>query len=40
MAKMVKLGWRSFVGNLKEYERIAHFENFTLINSDIKNIQI
>ncbi|MEE6577122.1 hypothetical protein VWM48_09910, partial [Campylobacter coli] len=24
---------------LKQYERIAHFENFTLINSDIKNIQ-
>ncbi|MFK0305162.1 carbamoyltransferase HypF [Campylobacter coli] len=28
-----------FIGNLKQYERIAHFENFTLINSDIKNIQ-
>ncbi|EAH4940131.1 carbamoyltransferase HypF [Campylobacter coli] len=32
-------GGEVFVGNLKEYERIAHFENFTLINSDIKNIQ-
>ncbi|EIP8619499.1 carbamoyltransferase HypF [Campylobacter coli] len=32
-------GGEIFIGNLKEYERIAHFENFTLINSDIKNIQ-
>ncbi|MCE7096215.1 carbamoyltransferase HypF [Campylobacter coli] len=32
-------GGEVFIGNLKEYERIAHFENFTLINSDIKNIQ-
>ncbi|EAJ1455848.1 carbamoyltransferase HypF [Campylobacter coli] len=32
-------GGEIFIGNLKQYERIAHFENFTLINSDIKNIQ-
>lgn len=32
-------GGEVFIGNLKTYERIAHFENFTLINSDIKNIQ-
>lgn len=32
-------GSEIFIGNLKQYERIAHFENFTLINSDIKNIQ-
>ncbi|MBM0636921.1 carbamoyltransferase HypF [Campylobacter sp. VicNov18] len=32
-------GGEVLIGNLKEYERIAHFENFTLINSDIKNIQ-
>ncbi|HDX3451067.1 TPA: carbamoyltransferase HypF [Campylobacter coli] len=32
-------GGEIFIGNLKRYERIAHFENFTLINSDIKNIQ-
>ncbi|EAI3516117.1 carbamoyltransferase HypF [Campylobacter coli] len=32
-------GGEIFIGNLKQYERITHFENFTLINSDIKNIQ-
>ncbi|EAK6355928.1 carbamoyltransferase HypF [Campylobacter coli] len=32
-------GGEIFIGNLKQYERIAHFENLTLINSDIKNIQ-
>ncbi|MFQ6341737.1 carbamoyltransferase HypF [Campylobacter sp. VTCC 70190] len=32
-------GGEVFIGNLKKYKRIAHFENFTLINSDIKNIQ-
>lgn len=32
-------GGEIFKANLKEYERIAHFKSFKLINSDIKNIQ-
>ena len=32
-------GGEILLGNLKEYERIAHFESFKLINSDIKNLQ-
>lgn len=32
-------GGEVFIGNLKNYKRMTHFENFTLINSDIKNIQ-
>lgn len=32
-------GGEIFLGDLKEYERIGHFENFKLINSDIKNLQ-
>ncbi|MBZ7936487.1 carbamoyltransferase HypF [Campylobacter sp. B0100352/1] len=31
-------GGEVFVANLKEYERIAHFDDFKLINADIKNI--
>lgn len=32
-------GGEIFLGNLKEYERIGHFESFKLINSDISNLQ-
>lgn len=32
-------GGEIFKANLKEYERIAHFQSFKLINSDVKNIQ-
>lgn len=31
-------GGEIFIANLKEYERIAHFDDFKLINVDIKNI--
>ncbi|TKX32000.1 carbamoyltransferase HypF [Campylobacter estrildidarum] len=31
-------GGEIFIANLKEYERIAHFDDFKLINADIKNI--
>ncbi len=32
-------GGEIFWGDLKSYERVGHFENFKLINSDIKNLQ-
>ncbi|TKX32713.1 carbamoyltransferase HypF [Campylobacter aviculae] len=31
-------GGEIFIANLKEYERITHFDDFKLINADIKNI--